>query len=320
MRFASVVASALAVAPFALFAVDGRADGTAAGATEAMAVSLPGPRILLVDEGPFRGPRPHVRERTDPSRDAAMKRRHHGRPFHPAPGIVVDVPGAEGGANAADLQRAARNLGYWPFRRCYEEGLRRDQRLSGKVFLDMTVAETGIVRSAAPSSTTLTDENVVMCVAREAQRLSFAATASETRARLSVTLWPGDEPVPVAYPAPHAAQLRDALRASWPALRRCYKDALAVQPDAGGPMDLHFRVGEGGEVLEVAEQGETRFAPADVTRCVLGVYRAATLPALGGGSGEIAFEYSLHFEAAPAPGALEQVSLRAAQSASPAAR
>jgi hypothetical protein len=164
------------------------------------------------------------------------------------------------------------------------------------------------------------EETVVMCVAREASRLSFAAAPSETRAKVSVTLWPGDEPVPVAYPAPHAAELRDALRSSWPALRRCYQDALATQPDAGGPLDLHFRVSSVGEVLDVDEHGETRFAAAAVTRCVLGVYRGARLAPLGGAAGEISFEYSLHFEAAPASPPLEQVTLRAPQSPSPAAK
>jgi hypothetical protein len=311
----------MAVLLFASVAVVARADGTSPGAPEAMPVSLSGPRILLVDEGPFRGPRPHVRDRTDPSRDAAMKRKHHGRPFHPAPGIVVDVADAGGGVSAAELQRAARNYGYWPFRRCYEEGLRREQRLSGKVFLDITVGEAGAVQSADVASTTLTDDSVVMCVAREAQHLPFAAAASETRAKLGVTLWPGDEPVPLAYPAPHAPEIRDALRASWPALRRCYRDALATQPDAGGPMDLHFRVSGDGEVLDVAEHGEARFGAADVTRCVLDIYRAARLPAVGGASAEIGFEYSLHFESAPAAAPpLEQVSLRAPQGASPAAK
>jgi hypothetical protein len=45
----------------------------------------------------------------------------------------VDVADASGGASAAELQRVARNVGYWPFRHCYEEGLRRDQKMGGKV-------------------------------------------------------------------------------------------------------------------------------------------------------------------------------------------
>jgi hypothetical protein len=52
-------------------------------------------------------------------------------------------------------------------------------------------------------------------------------------------------------------------------------------------------------VHEVAEAG-THFRDVDVTRCVLGVYRAASLPALGAPGRDAAFVYALHFEAAPA--------------------
>jgi len=232
--------------------------------------------------------------------DAAKKRGQRRRPYHPAPGIVVDVPNAEGGASAAELQRSARNFGYWPFRRCYEEGLRHDQRLTGRVLLDVTITQTGAVEGAAVTSTTVADESVVLCVAREAQHLSFAVAGAPTRASVSVALFLGDEPVPVPAPVPHAPELREALRAFWPALRGCYEGELAKSPDAGGPMDLHFRVAGDGQVLDVAEQGEARFRTAEVTQCVLAVYRTARLPlpAAGNGALETSFTYSLHFERA----------------------
>lgn len=280
--------------------VSGRATTAAAlvpGAPEAMPLEPAVPsRVVLADEGPFRGPRSHVASAPE-ARDAASKPAHGRRAHHPAPRIVVDVAGAEGGSPAADLQRAARNFGYWPFRRCYEAGLRHNQRLSGKVLLELVVAESGAVHSTLVSSTTLADAVAVWCVAREAQHLAFAATRSETRASMTVSLWTGDEPVPVPVPVAHAAELREALRAFWPALARCYADGLAHQPDAGGPMDLHFRVAGDGQILDVTERSEARFAAAEVTGCVLGVYRTAKLPPLSGGAaGETSFDYSLHFE------------------------
>jgi hypothetical protein len=210
----------------------------------------------------------------------------------------VDVAAAEGGSSA-DLQRTARNLGYWPFRRCYEEGLRRDQRLTGKVSLDLALGADGAVEAAAVVAATAADESVVLCVAREARQLPLGAYGSEARARLDVTLWRGDEPVPVSPAVPHAAELRETLRARWPEAARCYASALARQPDAGGRIDLRFRVGPEGDVLDVIEEGDDRFGDAEATACVLAAYRGARLtPPADSRSQEGRFTYSLHFEAA----------------------
>ncbi len=100
-------------------------------------------------------------------------------------------------------------MGYWPFRHCYEEGLRRDQKMTGKVSLDLTVAPGGSVDAATIAGSTLHDESVVLCVAREAQHLALASGESSAAAKLSVTLATGDEPVPMPRPAPHAEDLRE---------------------------------------------------------------------------------------------------------------
>jgi hypothetical protein len=114
---------------------------------------------------------------------------------------------------------------------------------------------------------------------------------------MSVNLATGDEPVPTPHTAPHADDLRDALRKSWPAVTQCYAGEVAKHPDAGGRMELRFHVKPGGEIAEVVEN-DTRFGDVDVTRCVLGVYRSAKLP-VAHGSHEASFVYALHFEARP---------------------
>jgi hypothetical protein len=279
------------------------------GATEAMP-ALPSPagaaaaspaapaHVVLVDEEPFRASHTHAREVPEHSSRHGKKHGRHGRPYHPAPGIVVDVPEANGGANAADLQRLARSVGYWPFRHCYEEGLRRDQHMAGHVTMDLAVAPGGAVDRAALTGASLHDESTVLCVAREASHLALAPAQGATTAKLDVTLSTGDEPVPMPHVLPHADELREALRASWPAVRQCYASGVARHADDGGRMELAFHVRSHGEIDEVSE-GETRFADVDVTKCVLGVYRGVKLPA-GHGSHETRFVYALHFEARPA--------------------
>jgi hypothetical protein len=289
--------------------VDGdapRAPSPAAGELGAAPSLTPAPQIIIADDLPYRATHAHAREL--PEHGHHKKHGRHGRPYHPAPGVVVDVVDAQGGADdgtspaspergrsmGADLQRATRNVGYWPFRHCYEEGLRRDQALSGKVTLDLSVTATGAVERASLSSASIKDESVALCVAREASRLTVAP--SKGTARVEVALSTGDEPVSEPHPVAHAKEIRDALRASWPAVEKCYAGEIGKHPDAGGRLELRFRVKPDGQVVEVAE-GDSRFADIDVTRCVLGVYRAATLPALHGAQHETSFAYALHLEA-----------------------
>jgi len=275
------------------------------GATEIMpaaptVLSSP-PHIVLVDELPFRASHTHARELPEHEHEHehhSKKKGRHGRPFHPAPGIVVDINDATGGATAADLQRTGRNVGYWPFRHCYEEGLRRDQHMGGKVEMDLAVAPGGGVDRANITGATLHDESVVLCVAREAAHLALTPGESATSAKMELTLSTGDEPVPEPHPIPHAEDLRDALRASWPAVKQCYAGALAKHADDGGRLELRFHVKPNGEIAEVAE-GDTRFGDVEVTRCVLGVYRGAKLPGVAHGSHDASFVYALHLEARP---------------------
>ena len=92
----------------------------------------PKPLVVLVDELPYHWSHLVAKEAPERPHASRAKRGHGGRPYHPGPGIVVDTTEDQGGPGTADLQRVARSAGYWPFRRCYEEGLRRDPGLAGK--------------------------------------------------------------------------------------------------------------------------------------------------------------------------------------------
>lgn len=288
-----------------LAAVTTRPAEPATGLPEAMpaapaAAPATPPRIVLVDEQPAKAS--HARARELPEHEHGHHPRHgrHGRPFHPAPGIVVDVASAQGGASAADLQRSARNNGYWPFRHCYEEGLQRNQQLAGSVHFGLTRQAGGATTQLVDSS--IKDESVTLCVLREARHLDLTWGAeggdasSDATADMKVSLATGDEPVPTPHPVPHAEELREALHAAFPAVQQCYASGLARHPDEGGRMELHFHAKPSGEVTEVSED-EPRFGDVDVTRCVLGVYRSAKLPRVHG-SHASTFVYALHFEAA----------------------
>jgi len=257
-------------------------------------------RVVLADEGPFRWPRTKARGGLGAhggSRKHPGTRLQARRPAHPAPGIVIDVSEAEGGPSALELQRTARAAGYWPIRECYEEGLRRDRSLGGKVSLDVSIGA-GRIERAAVVAATLKDESVALCVGRETSHLPLSSGSTPALARIEITLSAGDDPVSTPRPAPHAEQVRQALRASWPAVEQCYASELARHPDIGGRIELRFRARSTGEIVAVTEDDETRFADVDVTRCILGVYRSIRLPVMRARSVETKFTYAMHLEAA----------------------
>ena len=284
--------SAVAVDPLS---GDGGAPSasTPAESVGALAVASTAAHVLLVDEPPFRPE--YARPAPSSAHVHAKKRGRHGRPYHAAARVVVDVPDADRDPAAASFQREARNLGYWPFRTCFEEGLRRLPDLGGTVTLRLRVSPEGLAGGGAVRST-LGDPVVVACMAREAARIHWTAPDQARIADVLVTLGAGDEPVFVPPPVRNAPALLRSLREPWSDVERCFSDGLAKEPDAGGRMELRFRVAPGGTVAEVGEV-ETRFRPLDVTQCVLGVYRARTLP--GGASREETFVYALHFESPP---------------------
>jgi hypothetical protein len=293
---AAPLAASQGAAPLPPLPEGGLAAAEDAGAPPDVALSPSRPpHVLLVDEPPFS---PAFLHGTQPTSHGKHRGRR-GKPYHAAPRIVVDV--TEGDASG-DLQRTARNLGYWPFRGCYEEGLRRDGQLAGKVALRVLVAPGGAVERSQAMPSSLVDPVVVACVGREARRLAFPAAPGERDAVFEVTLGTGDEPVFAPPPLANAGPLREALRGSWSAVERCYADRLAKAADVGGRMELHFRVQSSGAVSEVAE-GEPRFGDVDVTRCVLGVYRTSHLPVEGSPRRRRSsdFVYALHFEAGDAP-------------------
>jgi hypothetical protein len=290
----TVTTTTTVVAP-PLSAIEMQEPAPAPGAAEAMPPAPAPVRVVMADETPFKAGHSRAQELPEHSARHAKKHGRHGRPFHPAPGIVVEVSGSPA---ASDLQRAARNLGYWPFRHCYEEGLVRNQQLAGSV--SFTLSRQGSGTAAQLGQSSVHDESVTLCVVREAQRLELPwgdGASGASAAEVKVTLATGDEPVPAPHAVPHAEELREALHASWPALEQCYATELAKHADIGGRMELHFHEKPTGEIAEVSED-EPRFGDVEVTKCVLGVYRTAHLPHLHG-SHDSSFVYSVHFEAAP---------------------
>jgi len=254
--------------------------------------------VVVADEAPYapgsrRRPGGAVAASND---DDVMARWNRGGPGagtsakapHPAPRVKVDVVQVRGRIPEDDVLRAARAKGYWPFRLCYEDGLRRTPKLHGTVKLKLTVGPEGSARGVKKAGAEIDDALVVSCVLKAARNLTLPQPERGTpEVTLEVSLWPGDALVRSggSLPEPRAPSdapdaLVAALRSRWPQVRACYVDGLRRNPDLWGRLAMRFRITRAGQIVEATEV-ESHFPDRDVSECILEAYERAGLAPYG---------------------------------------
>jgi hypothetical protein len=207
-----------------------------------------------------------------------------GKPPHAAPRVKVDVIEVRGGASEADMQRAARLKSYWPFRICYEEGLRRTQKLHGTIKLRLTIGSNGRPSGVQQLSTELGDAAVVSCVVKSAMGLGLPPPSSGApQVTLDISLWPGDEPVSVktalrgkSAVLPEAPAIADALRAHLGEVRLCYAEGRRRHEGLWGRLGLALRMNAG--AIDDVTEIESHFPDGEVTECVRKIFLHAAVP------------------------------------------
>ncbi|MFO0761704.1 MAG: AgmX/PglI C-terminal domain-containing protein [Byssovorax sp.] len=95
----------------------------------------------------------------------------------PSPRIAMGSANVSGRLPPEVIQRIVRTQA-GRLRRCYENGLRRDPSLAGRVTVRFLILANGEVGSAADGGSSLSDAGVVSCVVRGFQGLSFPAPES----------------------------------------------------------------------------------------------------------------------------------------------
>jgi hypothetical protein len=205
------------------------------------------------------------------------------------------------------LAQARRN-GYWPFRLCFEDGLRRDPKQKGETFVRVRIDSGGRVGAASLGRTRLGDAKLAECLVGRVRTLSFTPPPRRFDAELSIKLWPGDAPIP-SVAAPEGSVVDnpgkldgEAIRAVvadvFPSLTSCYADGLARDPGLWGRLELRVVLDERGGVERVAEN-ESRFPDRSVTRCAIETLRAVSFAAPR--SGRLTFVQGIRFGKLPQP-------------------
>lgn len=189
-----------------------------------------------------------------------------------------------------------RNVGYWPFRACFEVALRKNSKTpGGKTRVRVGIAQSGKVYAARLLGTELRDRDAARCLERAARSLEFSpAPAKRLDVDVSVELWPGDAPLPTIAPSIDAisfdrAAVLQAVNARASELAACCTAGIARDPRLWGRASLIVSLAEDGRVTAVRED-ESRFPDPAVVACFARELAAA--PPMAQPPGK-RFEYAL---------------------------
>ncbi|MCU0691558.1 MAG: AgmX/PglI C-terminal domain-containing protein [Polyangiaceae bacterium] len=214
-------------------------------------------------------------------------------PWHPAVRIGVDDPRVSGSISANTVLTVARRDGYWPIRRCFEEGLADNPELGGKVRVRFTLRNSGTaVRPTFEGDPELQNREVADCVRRCFRSIRFPRTRKDdATVTLTVAMYPGDAPVrrseapPVtAGPGTLEMPVVHALVAAQAGAQaqRCYLDGVSRMPGLWGRLVLRADVGATGALRNVVEF-ESTFPDPGTTKCVQDAVSRVALPPPQGG-------------------------------------
>ncbi len=234
--------------------------------------------------------------------------------FHPGTRVIVhaSVPGGDiperapvdrrTGRPTRTLSRSAivaqaRRDGYWPFRLCMEDGLRRSADLAGKTVVDLSLSSSGRVSAARLVRADLDDDGVQRCLVAAARRLAFTPPPPRPlRVRLEVALSAGDAPVlrtgpPEGTEPPNAGRVdlaatRQALTTALPSLLECHADGLARDFGLWGRLQVLIELDERGVVVAVGED-ESRFPDRVTSACACEALRRVSFPSPEGGAARL---------------------------------
>jgi len=236
--------------------------------------------------------------------------------YHPGARVVVDTKWKAGnlprrarhGLSQAGVLAQSRSRGYWPFRICYEDALRRDAQQQGETRLRLTIGRSGRVTRVHLLKTEL-DSSAGECLRAAAQKLSYRpGPRSLVAIDLLVKFWPGDAPVPSAGPPTgtppinpgtlDVARFRALAEQAMPQIRDCYGQGLGRDPKLWGRIELLLHLAADGSVQSVNEN-ESRFPDPEVTRCVIAAVGELDYPPPQGGELEFIQAFRLGSEPRP---------------------
>jgi hypothetical protein len=216
--------------------------------------------------------------------------------FHPAPRVKVDVVVVAGALqkkarvdpeskkpdrflSQASLLARSRKYGYWPFRLCFETGLRKKATLGGKTRIRFRVNRAGRILQKRLVHTKLEDREVAQCLVDAASDIELLPALRSIDVEASIELWRGDAPLPTLVEPPEKAPTLDhetivpVVEASRTSFEACYRSALGRDPGLWGRVELAVQLDASGVVVSATER-DSQFPDKEAVACVIETARA----------------------------------------------
>jgi hypothetical protein len=220
--------------------------------------------------------------------------------FHPAPRVRVDIVVVAGALqkkarvdaqskkpdrvlSQTSLLARARKYGYWPFRLCFEEGLRKKATLGGKTRIRFRVNRAGRILHKRLVHTKLDDREVAQCLVEAASGIDLLPALRSIDVEASIELWRGDAPLPTLVEPPEKAPTLDhealvpVVEASRASFEACYRAALGRDAHLWGRVELAVQLDASGIVVSATER-DSHFPDKEAVTCVIETARALEFP------------------------------------------
>ena len=227
--------------------------------------------------------------------------------FHPGVRVVVDTKLLSGRLpkraprgrrskvpSEHSVLAHARKWGYWNFRICLEEALRRQGRHQtdhGQTIIHAKINSAGKVTAARLKESELKDKQAQECLLEQTREYKpFSPAPGKTlTVELSIKLWPGDAPVPLLEQLESDKRqnegevdlqaVREAFAAQEHRLRKCYARGLRDDEQLWGRMQLELTLEPKRQRARRVRETESHFSDRRVAKCVWQIARRVKLPA-----------------------------------------
>jgi hypothetical protein len=213
--------------------------------------------------------------------------------FHPGTRVIVDVAArgtvrTQSGKSGAIRHYLAefRNLGYWPYRLCFESFASEVHSKGGDAWIQVQVNKHGRVVTSRLLKSSYDHPPIAQCIssATRSIRLSRNQTTGATL-NLRVRVFPGDAPLAAnrklseGKAAIEPSLLRAALSTVENAVGQCIQDGLGRDPKLWGRLAMLVQFNKQGRVVQ-SEEYDSHFPDVSVVKCINLAYRDLRLAPL----------------------------------------
>jgi hypothetical protein len=207
--------------------------------------------------------------------------------FHPATRVILETKllsgrKALGKLTAASVLAQTRSQGYWPFRLCFEDGLRQGSDRSGNAVLRFSIDTRGRVSYARVMKRNASQE-LAQCWRKATYAPKYRPVPTRrVDVELTAQLGRGDVPLPprdpdggASFESDHLERQLDALT---PGVTQCYAAGHTRDRNLWGRVELRLTVDHDATVTTAEEHG-SRFPDGEVTECIRALLLETSLDA-----------------------------------------